>query len=159
MGGVASWGIRRPLLGSALASLEQSVAACLLERCWWLPLIEWVPCNSFVREALAVAYDTTRVSHRRRQLMMPKKNHQWATRSSRALDKNLHNTKAEDLKRSTGVIPAKYPLTVKLEKSLVHNSRVLERGKIMPTLICKGIGVFIVVESWHLLLGLEVFSL
>ena len=45
------------------------------------------------------------------------------------------------------MIPAKYLLTVKLEKSLVHNSRVLERGKIMPTLICEGIGVFIVIES------------
>ena len=54
------------------------------------------------------------------------KNHQWATWSSRALDKNLHNTKAKDLKRSTGVVPAKYPPTVKLEKSLVHNSRMLE---------------------------------
>ena len=69
-----------------------------------------------------------------------KKNHQWATRSSRALDKNLHNTKAEDLKRSTGVVSAKYPLTVKLEKSLVHNSRVLERGKIVPTLIVRVLG-------------------
>ena len=39
---------------------------------------------------------------------------------------NLHNAKAEDLKRSTGVVPAKYPPTAKLEKSLVHNSRVLE---------------------------------
>ena len=45
------------------------------------------------------------------------------------------------------MVAAKYPLTVKLEKSLVHNFRVLERGKIMPTLICEGIGVFIVVES------------
>ena len=36
---------------------------------------------------------------------------------------------------------------VSLEKSLVHNSRVLERGKIVRTLICEGIGVFIVVES------------
>ena len=45
------------------------------------------------------------------------------------------------------MIPAKYPLMVKLEKSLIHNSRVLERGKLVHTLICEGIGVFIVVES------------
>ena len=45
------------------------------------------------------------------------------------------------------MVPAKYPPTVKLEKSLVHNYRVLERGKIVPTLICEGIGFFIVVES------------
>ena len=57
------------------------------------------------------------------------------------------------------MVPAKYPPTVELEKSLVHNSRVLERGKIVRTLICEGIGVFIVVESLPLLLGLEVFSL
>ena len=47
--------------GSALASLEQSAAVGLPKRCWWLPLIEWVPCNSFVEGALAVAYDTTRI--------------------------------------------------------------------------------------------------
>ena len=52
------------------------------------------------------------------------KNHQWATWSSRAPDKNLHNAKAEELKRSTGVVSVKYPPTVKLEKSLVHNSRM-----------------------------------
>ena len=45
------------------------------------------------------------------------------------------------------MVPAKYPPTVKLEKSLVHNSRVLKRGKIVHTLICEGIGVFIVVDS------------
>ena len=45
------------------------------------------------------------------------------------------------------MVLAKYPPTVELEKSLVHNSRVLERGKIVCTLICEGIGVFIVVES------------
>ena len=57
-----------------------------------------------------------------------RKNHQWATQSLHTPDKNLHNAKAEDLKRSTGVVPAKYPPMVKLEKSLVHNSRVLELG-------------------------------
>ena len=45
------------------------------------------------------------------------------------------------------MVPAKYPPTVKLEKSLVHKSRVLEKGKIVCTLICEGIGVFIIVES------------
>ena len=57
-----------------------------------------------------------------------RKNHQWATQSLHTPDKNLHNAKAEDLKRSTGVVPAKYPPMVKLEKSLVHNSRVSELG-------------------------------
>ena len=38
------------------------------------------------------------------------------------------------------MVSAKYPLTVKLEKSLVHNSRVLERGKIVPTLIVRVLG-------------------
>ena len=57
----ALWGVRRPLSRSALASLEQSAAVGLPKRCWWLPLIEWVPCNSFVEGALAVAYDTTRI--------------------------------------------------------------------------------------------------
>ena len=59
---------------------------------------------------------------------MMSKNHQLATRSLRAPDKNLHNAKAEDLKRSTGVVSAKYPPMVKLEKSFVHNSRVSELG-------------------------------
>ena len=45
------------------------------------------------------------------------------------------------------MVPAKYPPTVKLEKSLVHNSRVLERGKLVRTLVGEGIGAFIVVES------------
>ena len=45
------------------------------------------------------------------------------------------------------MVLAKYPSMVKLEKSLVHNSRVLERGKIVLSLICEGIRVFIVVES------------
>ena len=39
-----------------------------------------------------------------------------------------------------------------------HNFRVLERGKIVRTLVGEGIGVFIVVGRWHLLVGLEVFS-
>ena len=80
----ALWGVRRPLSGFALASLEKSAAARLPEHCWWLLLIEWVPCNSFVGGVLAVAYDTTRIdSHRRHQLMMLK-NQQWATWLTRA---------------------------------------------------------------------------
>ena len=39
-----------------------------------------------------------------------------------------------------------------------HNSRALEMGKIMRTLIDEGIGAFMVVERGHLLVGLEVFS-
>ena len=71
-----------------------------------------------------------------------RKYHHWATRSSCALDKNLHNTKAEDFKRSIDVVLAKYPPTVKLEKSLVHNSRVPEPGWIIRTFVCEGIGAF-----------------
>ena len=40
------------------------------------------------------------------------------------------------------MVPAKYPLKVKLEN--IHNFRVLELGEIMRTLICEGFGVFIV---------------
>ena len=113
-------------------------------------------CSCIIKPSLQSP--STRYLHHWDEKWWCQKNHQWATRSSRALDKNLHNTKAEDLKRSTSVVPAKYPPTVKLEKSLVHNSRML-RGKIMRTLICEGIGVFIVVESLPLRLGLQVFSL
>ena len=38
-----------------------------------------------------------------------------------------------------------------------HNSRVLERGKIMRTLVGEGIGAFIVVGREQPLVGLEVF--
>ena len=46
--------------------------------------------------------------------MMMLKNHQWATQSLRAHN-NTCTTKREDLTESTGVVPAKYPLKVKLE--------------------------------------------
>ena len=49
----------------------------------------------------------------------------------------------EDLAKSTGVVLAKYPPKIKLKN--LHNSRVLELGWIMCTLICEGFGVFIVV--------------
>ena len=49
----------------------------------------------------------------------------------------------EDLAKNTGVVLTKYPLKVKLEN--FHNSRVLELGSIMPTLVCESVGVFIVV--------------
>ena len=39
-----------------------------------------------------------------------------------------------------------------------HNSRVLQRGKIMRTLVDESIGAFIVVGHEHSLVGLEVFS-
>ena len=39
---------------------------------------------------------------------------------------NLRNKNKEDLTESTCVVPAKYPLKVKLEN--FHNSRVLELG-------------------------------
>ena len=40
------------------------------------------------------------------------------------------------------MVLAKYPSNVKLEN--FHNSRVLELGEIMRTLVCEGFGVFIV---------------
>ena len=39
---------------------------------------------------------------------------------------NLQNKNKENLAESTDVVPAKYPLNVKLEN--FHNSRVLELG-------------------------------
>ena len=39
---------------------------------------------------------------------------------------DLHNKEEEDLIKSIGVVPAKYPLKVKLEN--FHNSRVPELG-------------------------------
>ena len=53
------------------------------------------------------------------------------------------NKNKEDLVESIGVVPAKYPLKVKLEN--FHNSRVLQLGEIMRTLVYEGFGVFIVV--------------
>ena len=112
----AWWGTRRPQSGPTLTSLEQSVAAHLPEHCWWLPLIEWVPCNSFVGGALAVAYDTTRdcFPHRQRQLMMLE-NQQWATWQTHDHNNTYTTQKREDLTESTGVMPAEYPPKVKLE--------------------------------------------
>ena len=43
------------------------------------------------------------------------------------------------------MVLAKYPLMVKLEKSLVHNSRVSKLGEIVHTFVYEGFGVFIVV--------------
>ena len=43
---------------------------------------------------------------------------------------------------STSVVLAKDPSKVKLEN--FHNSRVLELGKIMRTIVCEGFRVFIV---------------
>ena len=58
----------------------------------------------------------------------------------------LKTTPAQHRKRrlleSTGVVLAKDPPKVKLEK--FHNSRVLKLGEIMRTLVCKGFKVFIV---------------
>ena len=55
---------------------------------------------------------------------------------------HLRNRNKEDLVESTGVVPAKYPLNVKLEN--FHNSRMLELEEMMRTLICEGFGIFIV---------------
>ena len=52
---------------------------------------------------------------------------------------------------------AKYPPKVKLE--LLTTLECQSWGWIMRTLVSKGFGAFIVVEGWHLFLGLEVFSL
>ena len=44
------------------------------------------------------------------------KNRQWVAQSSRALRQSLRNRNKDDLIESTGVVPAKYPLKVKLER-------------------------------------------
>ena len=63
--------------------------------------------------------------------------------------------KRKDLTKSIDVMPAEYPPKVNSE---LLNSRVVERGKIMRTLVGEGIGAFIVVGHEHSLVGLEVFS-
>ena len=49
---------------------------------------------------------------------------------------HLRNKNKEDLVESTGVVLAKYSPKVKLEN--FHNSKVLELGEIMRTLVCEG---------------------
>ena len=136
--GFASWGVRRPLSGSALASREQSVATHLPKRCWWLPLIEWVPCNSFVEEALAVAYDTTRWSP---QMAL--------TDDARKSISELHDqhvltmTPAQHKKRElnrehqcgAGQIPSKGQVRTS------QNSRVLERSKLCVPWLVRVLGL------------------
>ena len=51
---------------------------------------------------------------------------------------DLHNKEGEDLTESTSVLPAKYPLKVKLE--IFHNFRVLELESIIRTLISESFG-------------------
>ena len=65
-----------------------------------------------------------KIPHRRCQLMMPKivsKSH-----SPHMLYITPANRNKKDLAESTGVVPAKYPLNVKLEN--FHNSRVSKLG-------------------------------
>ena len=54
----------------------------------------------------------------------------------------MRNRNKKDLVEGTDVVPAKYPLKVKLEN--FHNSKVLKLREIMRILICEGFGVFIV---------------
>ena len=54
----------------------------------------------------------------------------------------MQNKNKEDLVESTGVVPAKYLLKVKLEN--FHNFRMPKLGEIMHTLVCEDFGVFIV---------------
>ena len=61
----------------------------------------------------------------------------------------------ENLAESNGVVPAEYPPKVKLKLfSQLYSAR---KWYNMHTLICEGIGVFIVVEGWPPFLGVEVF--
>ena len=61
----------------------------------------------------------------------------------------------ENLAESNGVVPAEYPQKVKLKLfSQLYSAR---KWYNMHTLICEGIGVFIVVEGWPPFLGVEVF--
>ena len=56
---------------------------------------------------------------------------------------NLRNRNKEDLTESIGVVLAKCPLKVKLER--ISTTLVCQTWKIMRTLVCEGFGVFIVV--------------
>ena len=115
-----------------LAFLEQSVTAHLPEHCWWLPLIEWVPCNSFVGGALAVAYDTTHLPTDGANWWCLE-NQEWDTRQT--CD---HNDTCTTQKRGpnrehrcgVGQIPSEGQVRTS------HNSRVLERGQLyVPWLV------------------------
>ena len=54
----------------------------------------------------------------------------------------MRNKNKEGLVKSTGVIPAKQPLKIKLEN--FHNSRVPELGKLCVPWFVRVLGVFIV---------------
>ena len=126
--GFVEWGVPRLQRKSEPVFQGQLRVVHLLERCWWLPSSEWVPCNSLSGKRL-YGLEVTVISHRQRQLMMPK-NHQWATQSLHACN-NTCTIKKKDLTESTGVVLAKYPLKVKLES--FRHSRVSELGSIMRT--------------------------
>ena len=65
--------------------------------------------------------------------------------SSSHVCNDTYTANKEDLTKSTGVVPAKYPPKVKLELfSQLYSARA---GSIMRTLTSEGIGAFIVVES------------
>ena len=69
----------------------------------------------------------------------------------------VHNIEQENFKR----VPVWYrPKTLRrLSQKASHNSRVLELGWIMRTLVCEGLGVFIVAWDWYSFLSLEDLSL
>ena len=80
-----------------------------------------------------------------------KKNHQWATQSLHACNYTC-TTKREGLTKSTGVVLAKYHPKVKLE--LFTTLKCQRWGKLGVPWFVRVFEVFIVVEGWHLFLGL-----
>ena len=80
-----------------------------------------------------------------------KKNHQWATQSLHACNYTC-TTKREGLTKSTGVVLAKYHPKVKLE--LFTTLKCQRWGKLCVPWFVRVFEVFIVVEGWHLFLGL-----
>ena len=62
-----------------------------------------------------IAYFLITVSHRWCKLMILKKESPISHTILTFSKLYLHNTKREDLTESTGVVPAKYPLNVKLK--------------------------------------------
>ena len=82
-------------------------------------------------------------------------NQQWGTRQTRD-HSDTCTTQKRGPNREHQCGAGRIPFEGQVRTS--HNSRVLERGKIMRTLVDEGIGAFIVVGHEHSLVGLEVFS-
>ena len=109
-----SWDVPlRPWGFGPVSPMRWIVVACLLERCWWWPSSEWVPCNSCVREATSLAKQS------RSSQTMPTDDAVNLTSESHDPDARMNHWRKrkqeKDLTESTGVVPANYPPKVKLE--------------------------------------------